>query len=430
MFFTKKTDAAVPAGHYDMSDDITKILLAMSTTEIGYLKKIEPVIKENLQAITDQFYSQITAVPEIKIFISKHSSLEKLKQTFRTFLSMMYETNINKQYIERIYKIGEIHNQIKLPAEWFSMSFGVLEQIIYPYIFSVYNKDVDQLMKICMVLSHHTQFIQALVMHTFIREYVLDLKNTMDKEEKFLEKQTDLLQHIQEMSESLAAMAQEMTSSTESMVESVGHIKDSADSVKEQSNTTNTLAVHGETMTKKIIHDLNLLTGQVDQMKGRLEALNESSSSVNKITNTITNIAAQTNLLALNAAIEAARAGNAGRGFAVVADEVRKLAEQSSSSASEIHELIIHNTESTGNVVENMDNQNELLGNIVQDISKSMTEMTQITEATEENHRQVLSIDASLGTLSATARDIEQVSEEVAKSATTLFHKVESHREE
>jgi methyl-accepting chemotaxis protein len=67
-----------------------------------------------------------------------------------------------------------------------------------------------------------------------------------------------------------------------------------------------------------------------------MQRLEERSSQVEEILDSIGEIADQTNLLALNAAIEAARAGDQGRGFAVVADEVRKLAERSAGATKQI----------------------------------------------------------------------------------------------
>ncbi|GED68792.1 hypothetical protein BRE01_24940 [Brevibacillus reuszeri] len=79
---------------------------------------------------------------------------------------------------------------------------------------------------------------------------------------------------------------------------------------------------------------------QFHDVQQTMRMLEEKSSRINDVIETIQQIAGQTNLLALNAAIESARAGEAGRGFAVVADEVRKLAEQTGAATLVIQESI------------------------------------------------------------------------------------------
>lgn len=150
----------------------------------------------------------------------------------------------------------------------------------------------------------------------------------------------DMIESISHGAENQVRDTQVASSNIELMADRIKSVKEYSDKIKSTSYTMHQLIDEG-------INCVNLLKNKSEQnyrttvlVDNVIGVLNEEIVQVNKIANTITNIAKSTNLLSLNAAIEAARAGESGKGFAVVANEIKGLAEQSAVEAKEINNII------------------------------------------------------------------------------------------
>lgn len=164
----------------------------------------------------------------------------------------------------------------------------------------------------------------------------------------------DIVEELSVSTETVSGAIDDISESTLSTAENIQtqtmmtqNIQDSIQMTLERSENMVTVANNTKELTTQNLSLMNDLKSQSKELAdtnanvaSAMEKLQNRTSAVKGIADTIFSISSQTNLLALNASIESARAGEAGRGFAVVADEIRQLAEKTRQETEQISAIL------------------------------------------------------------------------------------------
>nr|WP_269468591.1 methyl-accepting chemotaxis protein [Alteromonas sp. ASW11-130] len=207
----------------------------------------------------------------------------------------------------------------------------------------------------------------------------------------------------------------------------VTDVAQSASTAAENATRANATSEQGRLLTRDAVTAINDLSAQIEGVAEVIQSLDEHTSAIGSILDTIRGISEQTNLLALNAAIESARAGEHGRGFSVVADEVRTLAQRAASATDEIQlkidkfqddsrEAVVQmksSRDQSDHVVDSAKKLDVILKKIAKEIEQINDINTQVATATQQQTAVVDDINVNI-------HDISETSEDTLNTATSL----------
>lgn len=239
----------------------------------------------------------------------------------------------------------------------------------------------------------------------------------------------DSLHSFEQSSSEIAASTEEISASVEQQIEQVegsiqifndldSRIGDSETRVLqtvenvrqlEEKNSEGIVAI--EELSKKFSENIKATQVASEGMA----ALEQKSSSIGDIIDSISQIAKQTNLLALNAAIEAARAGEAGKGFAVVADEINELSSESATATQKIDAILKDIIDTIGDTNKVIDRNTV----IVRESNEKLDDTVKIFDTMLKSSEQVIQetdrLKAELGGIMEIKERLQEAMQQVEK---------------
>lgn len=224
---------------------------------------------------------------------------------------------------------------------------------------------------------------------------------------------TMLYDASEQVSSGSQALAQGTSEQEASIRELSDYVSDISGRVNKNAENAKNVSEISDTATT----DLKEGNAEMQKMLAAMKIIDEKSAEIEKIINTIDNIAFQTNILALNAAVEAARAGDAGKGFAVVADEVRNLASKSAEAAQTTAELISSTIEAVSNGMAIADSTAQTIESVMERFSNANALINEISEGSAQQASMVDQVLSSVSQISAVVQNNAATAEESASAS-------------
>lgn len=385
-------------------------MIDLSESDLNLLRRVKPSVEKNIDYIIDQFYNSVLGVDKLEAIILEHSSIESLKTTLREHIIEIFDGKVDEEYITKRMKIANIHKRVGLEPKWYLSAFQNVQNVFIQVIYNETHDDNTRL-HVVKTVTKLLNLEQQLVLEEYEKE------NVKEKEQQYLLVKNELKQKIAEFSSELIDFSIDTNAAVKQLVASSNEVSRTFQRTATSAVESQGLATDGHEHLDSLTGQINLIYQSTSEMEHSVHELSNSSKQIQKIVNSVKDIADQTKILSLNATIEAARAGVHGRGFSVVAQEVSRLAEDTKNTVIQIVELTYKSGSLTQQVVEEIRKVQELTKSGKHQSVETSLLFSEIVEAMRSSTQEIVIVEEEIRTLIQTIEGIGSATAQTAESA-------------
>lgn len=388
-------------------------MIDLTEEDLKLLHTIQPFILEHIDETVNSFYKSVIDVEELRVIITDHSTVERLRETLRQHLIELFSGSIDDEFINKRIRIAEVHQRIGLAPRWYMGAFQNLQNTFLDLL-SHHISSRDECLAIDKSLTKLLNFEQQLVLEAY------ESKNTELRESQYNAIKQELKGKITSVSEELVGLTERTNLSVQDLVRSSVHMNESVIHSSDKARESKQLAESGTSKMSDLQSRIQLIHDSSELMKESVTRLTNSSNQIKGIVTAVEEISNQTKLLSLNAAIEAARAGEYGLGFSVVANEVQKLSESTKQTVGRINQLISQSERYTAEVVTAIKNVQELVIHGQDEALETKEMFDSIMGSLEQSMNEAERVEVEIKDLTLVISEISNSTSMVATSAEAL----------
>ncbi|WP_369017927.1 methyl-accepting chemotaxis protein [Thermatribacter velox] len=236
---------------------------------------------------------------------------------------------------------------------------------------------------------------------------------------------SELAEEINNISQSNLAVVEETIAGMDEVNRAISQISENLGRLVDETRALHKQNDESISLLQEVVSLKDALLQEAHIMNEKSQRLIDLVKEVEKIVDSVEEVAERTNLLALNAAIEAARAGDAGRGFAVVAQEIRKLADNTRKNLEGMRQFMQHiqdtaqeserSLQSTIGASEKISEKIELVQNTtektVEMFDRISGNVEEVNHFADEIRRSALEVNQAMESLGKDAEHLSQLTE-------------------